>query len=84
MYLKIVKSSGSEWYKKCIGKMFKVHSESKKGGKGKYIVRLEKDDRWLMNGYIYGWVDKKHFKTNDVREITRKEFNRLEKEYCGV
>ncbi|HHD2753266.1 TPA: hypothetical protein ACOTG0_002075 [Clostridium perfringens] len=60
MYLKIVKSSGTEWYKKCIGKTFKVHSESKKGGKGKYIVRLEKDDRWLMNGYIYGWVDKKH------------------------
>ena len=26
---------------------------------------------------------KKYFKSNDVREITRKEFNRLEKEYCG-
>lgn len=34
----------------------------------------------------YGSLEdvKKHFKTNDVREITRKEFNRLEKEYCGV
>lgn len=33
----------------------------------------------------YGSLEdaKKHFKSNDVREITMKEFNRLEKEYCG-
>lgn len=32
----------------------------------------------------YGSLEdaKKHFKTDNVREITRKEFNRLEKEYC--
>lgn len=60
MDIKIVKCSGKEWYAKCIGKRFKIHSESRKGGRGKYIVRLEKEDRYLMNGYMYGWVDKEH------------------------
>ncbi|GAB6170067.1 hypothetical protein JCM1393_25270 [Clostridium carnis] len=60
MYIKILKSTGNEWYSKCIGKRFKVHSESRKGGRGKYIVRLEKEDRWLMNGHMYGWVDQEH------------------------
>lgn len=56
MYLKIVKSTGREWYKKCIGKTFKIHSESR----NKYIVKLEKVDIWLNKGWIYGYVDKKH------------------------
>ena len=33
MKLKIINSTGIEWYSKCIGKMFKVHSKSRKGGK---------------------------------------------------
>ena len=31
--LKIMKSTGKEWYDKCIGERFTIHSESKKGGK---------------------------------------------------
>lgn len=33
----------------------------------------------------YGSLEdaKSHLKTDDVREIDKKEFNRLEKEYCG-
>ncbi|MCJ8343308.1 MAG: hypothetical protein MJH09_10780 [Cetobacterium sp.] len=58
MKIKIIKSEGNKWYKDCIGKQFEVHSESKKGGRGKYIVRIKKEDRHLMNGYIYGWVKK--------------------------
>lgn len=60
MDIKIVKCRGNEWYKNCIGRRFTVHSESRKGGRGKYIVRLEKYDRYLMNGHMYGWVDKEH------------------------
>lgn len=60
MKLRIMKSSGNEWYRNSIGKEFIVHSESKKGGKGKYVVRLNKEDRHLMNGSVYGWVDMKH------------------------
>lgn len=60
MDLKIMKSTDKEWYSSCIGKRFTIHSESRKGGRGKYIVRLEKGDRWLMNGHMYGWVDKEH------------------------
>ena len=62
MEIEIIKSTGTEWYKDCIGKRFKVQSESRKGGRGKYVVRLEKEDRSLMNGYMYGWVDKEHCK----------------------
>lgn len=60
MDLKIMKSTGDEWYSKCIGERFTIHSESKKGGRGKYVVRIPKHLRWLMNGYMYGWVDKEH------------------------
>lgn len=56
MYIKIMKSNKSKWYSKCIGERFKVHSERK----GKYIVILEKQDRWLINGQMYGWVSKTH------------------------
>ena len=52
MEIEIINHTGVEWYK--------VQSESRKGGKGKYVVRLSKDDRGLMNGYPYGWVDKEH------------------------
>ena len=31
-----------------------LRSESRKGGKGKYVVRLNKENRYLMNGYNYG------------------------------
>lgn len=62
MEVEIIKSDGYEWYKDCIGKRFVVQSESKKGGKGKYVVRLNKEDRHLMNGYNYGWVLKEHCK----------------------
>lgn len=62
MEVEIINSTGVEWYKDCIGKRFKVQSESRKGGKGKYVLRLEKEDRHLMNGYIYGWADKEHCK----------------------
>ena len=58
--LKIMTSTGNEWYSKCIGERFTIHSESKKGGKGKYVVRIPKHLRWLMNGYMYGWVEKGH------------------------
>lgn len=60
MEIEIISSTGIEWYKDCIGKRFKVQSESRKGGRGKYVVRLEKEDRVLMNGHMYGWVDKEH------------------------
>ena len=60
--IEVIKSDGYEWYKDCIGKRFVVQSESKKGGKGKYVVRLNKEDRHLMNGYNYGWVLKEHCK----------------------
>ena len=50
--LKIMKSTGKEWYDKCIGERFTIHSESKKGGKGKYVVRIPKHLRWLMNGHM--------------------------------
>ncbi|MDU2672631.1 MAG: hypothetical protein E7C49_11530 [Clostridium sp.] len=62
MEIEIINSTGVEWYKDCIGKIFKVQSESRKGGRGKYVVRLEKVDRHLMNGYQYGWVKKEHCK----------------------
>lgn len=62
MEIEIISSTGVEWYKDCIGKRFKVQSESRKGGRGKYVVRLEKEDRVLMNGHMYGWVDKEHCK----------------------
>ena len=58
MYLKVKKEIidstvfEDKWYKDCIGKRFKVQSESRKGGRGKYVVRLEKEDRSLMNGYM--------------------------------
>jgi len=60
MDLKIMKSTGKEWYDKCIGERFTIHSESKKGGRGKYVVRIPKHLRELMNGHMYGWVDKEH------------------------
>lgn len=60
MEIKVMKSDGYEWYKDCIDKKFIVQSESKKGGKGKYVVRLNKEDRHLMNGYNYGWISKEH------------------------
>lgn len=58
MKIKIIKSEGLKWYKDCIGREFIIQSESRKGGRGNYVVRLNKEDRHLMNGYIYGWVDK--------------------------
>ena len=57
-FIKITKSKGDEWYSNCIGKVFRVHSESRKGGKGKYVVQISGEDRKFMNGYPYGWVDK--------------------------
>lgn len=62
MEIEIIKSNGYEWYKDCIGKRFTFHSESRKGGRNKYVVRLNKEDRHLMNGYNYGWVLKEHCK----------------------
>ena len=62
MIVEVINSTGVEWYKDCVGKRFKVQSESKKGGKGKYVLRLEKEDRHLMNGYVYDWIDKEHCK----------------------
>lgn len=58
MKIQIVKSESNCWYKDLKGYTFKVQSESKKGGKGKYVVRIPKELRHLMNGYMYGWVDK--------------------------
>ena len=57
MKIQIIKSNSICWYKDLVGYTFKVQSESKKGGKGKYVVRIPKDLRYLMNGYMYGWVD---------------------------
>jgi len=62
MEIEIIKSNGYEWYKDCIGKRFTVHSESRKGGRNKYVVRLNKEDRHLMNKHPYGWVLKEHCK----------------------
>lgn len=58
MKIQIIKSDDNCWYKGLEGNEFVVQSESKKGGKGKYVVRIPKELRHLMNGYIYGWVDK--------------------------
>lgn len=67
MIIKINKITNSNvWYKNCLNKEFKVQSESRKGGKGKYIVRLNREDRHLMNGYIYGWVKKEDCKIVDA------------------
>jgi len=52
MEIEIIKSNGYEWYKDCIGKRFTVHSESRKGGRNKYVVRLNKEDRHLMNEHL--------------------------------
>lgn len=57
MIIKITKAPIDTWYKNCLYKEFVVQSKSKKGEKGKYVVRLNKEDRNLMNGYFYGWVD---------------------------
>ena len=58
MKIKIINTPKDTWYRDCLNKEFIVQSESRKGSKGKYIVRLNKEDRHLMNGYIYGWVNK--------------------------
>lgn len=58
MKVQIIKSEKHYWYDGLEGYVFKVQSESKKGGRGKYVVRIPKSLRHLMNGYIYGWVDK--------------------------
>lgn len=58
MKVQIIKSEKSYWYHGLEGCVFKVQSESKKGGKGKYVVRIPKELRHLMNGYMYGWIDK--------------------------
>ena len=66
MKIKIIKSDGYEWYKDCIGKEFIVQSESRKSGKGKYLVKLNKEDRYLTNGYKYEWVLKKHCEVIEI------------------
>lgn len=58
MTIKIINAQKDTWYENCLDKTFVVQSESRKGGKGKYVVRLNKKDRHLMNGYVYGWIDK--------------------------
>lgn len=62
----LIEITGSDseynWYNNCIGKQFIVQSESRKGGKGNYVVRIPKEDRHLMNGYMYGWVSIKDCK----------------------
>lgn len=58
MIVKIINAQENTWYENCLNKEFIVQSESKKGGKGKYVVRINKEDRYLMNGYTYGWIDK--------------------------
>lgn len=59
--IKIIYSNCEKcWYNNCIGNEYIVQSKSRKGGKGKYIVRIPKEDRHLMNGYMYGWIDIEH------------------------
>lgn len=62
MTIKIINVQKDTWYENCLDKTFVVQSESRKDGKGKYVVRLNKKDRYLMNGYVYGWVDKEDCK----------------------
>lgn len=69
MKVKIISSTGIEWYRNCIGKVFGVKSESRKGGKGKYVVILPKHQRYLMNGYMYGWIDKEHCEVMETPTI---------------
>lgn len=57
MKIQIIKSDKDCWYRGLEGKEFKVQSQSRKGGKGKYVVRVPKELRHLMNGYVYGWID---------------------------
>lgn len=58
MKIRIIEEFG--WYQNLVGHEFEVQSESRKGGKGKYVVRLKGEQRQYMNDYPYGWVDKEH------------------------
>ena len=54
MKIKIVKSDDYRWYKNLIDTEFIVQSESRKGGKGKYVIRIPKELRYLMNICMVG------------------------------
>jgi len=71
-YIKIISCDDYEWYKDCIGEIFKVHSESRKGGKDKWVVRLTQEQRKYMNGYSYGWVSKNHCEEIKTKELYQK------------
>lgn len=74
MKIKIIKSDNC-WYDDLIGTEFIVQSESRKGGKGKYVVRLHKELRHLMNGYMYGWVEQEHCEiVEDNDDLIKEEF----------
>lgn len=68
MKIKIIKSDDYCWYKDLIDTEFIVQSESRKGGKGKYVVRIPKELRYLMNGYMYGWVEQRDCVIVEERE----------------
>lgn len=78
MKIQIIKSDLNCWYNGLEGYEFKVQSKSKKGGKGKYVVRIPKELRHLMNGYMYGWVDK--YDCIEVGNIDKSNISSL----CGI
>ena len=78
MKVQIIKSDKVCWYKGLEGEEFIVQSESRKGGKGKYVVRIPKSLRHLMNGHMYGWVDK-----DDCIEIDNVDKSNISS-LCGV
>lgn len=74
MKIRIIKSDNC-WYDDLIGTEFIVQSTSRKGGKGKYVVRMPKELKHLMNGYMYGWVEQEHCEIiEDNDDLTKEEF----------
>lgn len=59
--VKVKSAEESDWYKELIGQLFVVHSESRRGGKGNFVVRLCGDHRRkYFNGKPYGKIKAAH------------------------
>lgn len=75
MKIKITKSDENTWYRDCIGEVFPVQSESRKGGKGKWVVNIPYEYRRLVNGYMYGWVDKNDCQIVEIYSDEKQKYN---------
>lgn len=75
MKIKIVSSDCNNWYKNCIGEIFPVHSESRKGGRGKWVVNIPHKHRHLTNGHMYGWIEKDDCKILEIYQDEIRKYN---------